>query len=237
MRRWSTAVSIALIALLSGCAQSSVTGSSPAPTTSTADPSSSPRPPATPVHADTSADVATILVRATGLELVNAESDVLTTLSFFEPVEDVVAELALATGQEPVIERYEGHDEAPPGTSYGWGGLKLYDSDRKMGGPPLYAQWSVGVTAATVDHLAVRTAATISAGLSQAGVDERAPGTLSVLVGREEDGEMMQGIYEETEVGRSEDGSVLTHSVYVRLSGSPLTVAKIWSPVRNWGDH
>ncbi|HYI32389.1 MAG TPA: hypothetical protein VEX88_02905 [Glaciibacter sp.] len=236
MRCWSVAVSISLIVLMSGCAQTSVPGNTP-PTNSSADLITAPHVPATPVDADTSADAATIVVRATGLELVDSESDILTTLSFSEPVEDVVAELAVATGREPVIERYEGHDEAPPGTLYEWDGLRLYNSDRTIGGPPLYAEWSAHVTAATVGHLAVRTATTITAGMSQAGVDERAPGTLSVLVGSEVDGEMMRGTYEETEVGRDEEGSVLTHSVHVRLSGSPLAVTLILSPVRNWGDH
>lgn len=234
MRRWPVALSIALIASMSGCGQSSVP-ESPLPSAGAS--AHNANVPASATPADASAAASAMLVRTTALELVDADGEGLAALSFYDPVEDVVAELTLAIGRELVIERYEGHDEMAPGTAFNWDGLVVDEPDRTIGEAPLYTEWGVKVTAATVGPLAISTVATVTVGLSQAQVEERVPGTLSALLGSEADGEMMAGTYDEIEVGRDDDGTVLTHSIHVRLSDSPLAVTQIWGPVRNWGDH
>ncbi len=242
MRRLSFTVAVILVALVSGCAQDARPDLSPAqsPAASSSDAVSTPSPPPTESPdptaeaTDGAADVpSTILVRADGLEILNGEGDLLTKVHYADPVEGVVADLTRAIGRAPVLGRFQGGIESDPGTLYNWDGLQVHDSDFQ-GPPPRHPEWSVSVSTASAGALAVSTGERLSVGLTQAEVEAKVPGTLTAgLVGN---ARVMDGVYEETEIGRDEQGNTLTHSIFLRLSGSPLVVSGFGAPGLNFGN-
>ncbi|TFD85647.1 hypothetical protein [Cryobacterium psychrotolerans] len=186
-----------------------------------------------PAQTDPPAVAAAILVHSDGLRVVDAAGDVLETVTYFDPIADVVAVLTTAIGSDPVVEAHTGGSESSPGTFYVWDGLLLNDTDEPVAAPRLDPEWHVRVDGPTAGTLAVTTAEHVAVGQSQAEVETLVPGTLSTV--EVAGSTVMDGRYELLEVGKNGE-TALHHVTFVRLEGSPLTVTTILAPAPDWGN-
>jgi hypothetical protein len=233
MQRGLIGLSIVIATMLSGCAQPNVAGvPSPAGSSSSADPAPSPESShATNADAgpDSLHDASAIFVRALGLEVVDAAGDILLSASYYDSLDQIVDGLAHATGAAPVVGEFGDDLSQGAGTSYQWDGLTVLDYDRPAE-MPVTPEWSVLVTGSTAGQLSVSTADLLTIGLSQAEVEELAPGDLVVPP---EDGGIpyAAGASEVTRVGASTgSGDMVSQRVLFILRGSPLVLVEMSAP-------
>lgn len=230
MKRRPIALSIVVVAMLSGCAQ---LDASPGPSqgssnSSNSSPESVPSAESAPAAAP---EVASdIFVRAVGLDVVDTDGDVLVSVSYYDSISQIVDGISDATGVAPVVEGYaDGLHDQGPGTSYQWDGLTVLDSDRPAAIPET-PEWSVSVTGPTAGELSVSTADMVSVGHSRTEFEALAPGALFVLP----DGDDATYGFAESEVTRigasSGSGDMVSHRVFFTLEGSPLALVKISAP-------
>lgn len=210
-------MSIVLVAMLSGCAQPDLPtepAPKPLPVSPSADPDPSP---------------AAVIVRALALDLVDTDGEILTSVSYYDPVARVVDGLTQATGTAPSVSEYADDSGRGPGVSYKWDGLKVLDIEQPAVMPET-PEWSVVVTGATTGHLSVSTADMVAVGLSRAEVDALVPGALGVPAEGSEETYAF-GEAEVTRVGVSTgSGDMVSHRVLFALKGSPLAVVEIVAP-------
>ncbi|WP_022884177.1 hypothetical protein [Glaciibacter superstes] len=174
----------------------------------------------------------TILVRSDGLQITNGTGDILESMGYFDPIADVVARITTATGAPPIVIGHPGGIETPPGTNYVWDGLTLNDVDPPVDAP-LEPDWYVRVEGPSAGGLSVSTAELVAVGLSETEVQALVPGTLQSFT--VSGAPVLDGTYDELSVATSSEGTDLTHSVFVRLEGSPATVVVILAPAKNYG--
>lgn len=221
---WSLGAIALLTMSLAACASNAA-----GPQPSTGSPSAA----ADPVPSDPPAPAASILVGSDGLQVVDADGAVLESVTYFDPIADVVAVISAATRQDPVVEPHSGGIESSPGTAYVWDGLLLNDTDEPAAAPPLYPEWYVRVEGPTAGNLALTTVEHVAVGQTQAEVETLVPGTLSTV--EVAGSTVMDGRYELLEVGKNGE-TALHHLTFVRLEGSPLTVTTIMAPAPDWGN-
>ncbi|HYI32388.1 MAG TPA: hypothetical protein VEX88_02900 [Glaciibacter sp.] len=233
MQRGLIGLSIVIATMLSGCAQPNVAGVPPP--TGSSSPSADPAPSPESSHA-TNADAgpgllhaSAILVRALGLDVVDSAGDILLSASYYDSLDQVVDGLTRATGAAPVVGEFADDLVQGAGTSYQWDGLKVLDHDRPAE-MPVTPEWSVVVTGSTAGQLSVSTADLLTIGLSQAEVEELAPGDLAVS--SEEGGiPYAAGASEVTRMGASTgSGDMVSQRVLFILKGSPLVLVEMSAP-------
>lgn len=195
-------------------------------------PIGSPSAAASPVQSDPPAAATAILVHSDGLQVVDAEGAVLESVSYFDPIADVVAVISAATRQDPVVEPHSGGIESSPGTYYRWNGLHLSDPESPVAAPPLDPEWHVWVDGATAGSLPVTTADLVGVGQSQPEVEALVPGALDTVTVN--GSTVMEGRFEVVQVGTAGE-TALNHSTFVRLEGAPLIVTLIMAPTPDWG--
>lgn len=192
----------------------------------------SPSAAADPVQSDPPTVATSILVGSDGLQVVDAEGAVLESVTYFDPIADVVAVISAATKEDPLVEPHSGGIESSPGTYYRWDGLQLNDTDSPVAAPPLDPEWHVRVDGATAGSLPVTTADLVGVGQFQPEVEALVPGTLETLTVN--GATVMDGRYGVLRVGMDGE-TALNHSTTVRLEGSPLAVTLIMAPAPDWG--
>lgn len=176
--------------------------------------------------------VARILVRSDGLQLVSESGDVLSAVAYLDPIDEVVDTLSTAIGTAPEVAPHDGGIESPSGTYYRWDGLQLNDIDAAVVAPT-NPEWVVRLNGPSAGAVALSTADHVAVGNSEADVEELVPDTLMPLTVNQET--VLDGEYDVRQVGEGDSGNSLTHSVFVRLSGVPLTVTLIAAPSGNFG--
>jgi len=235
MSRWQksrrslyvAAIGALLVASFTACASPPIRTTPTQPGDEPATPAVTPSPvPTTPPAA------ARILVRSDGLQIVTVAGDVLDAVTYFDPIADVVGKLSAAIGTAPVVEPHDGGIESSSGTYYRWDGLVLNDVDSDAVAP-LNPEWFVRADGPAAGALPISTADHVSVGDSEAEVEAVVPGTLSPLTVNQL--AVLDGEYDVRTVGEGSDGTPLTHSVFVRLEGVPLTVTVIAAPTGNYG--
>lgn len=171
-------------------------------------------------------------MRSDGLQIVTEAGDVLDTATYFDPIADVVSRLSAAIGAEPVVESHGGGMESLSGTYYRWDGLEINDVDADVEAP-LNPEWFVRADGPSAGALPLSTADHVAIGQSEAEVEALVPGTL--ISGTVNQLAVLDGAYDVRTVAEGSSGTPLTHSVFVRLKGTPLTVTLIAAPSGNYG--
>ena len=152
--------------ILTGCSSAA---DSPAPSSST---EASTTPSATPTPAaEASTEATTLELSTETLQILTDDGTELQSFSFFAPVDDTaIAALTAAIGEDPVVTPF-GDDAANPNyITYEWAGASLTAPNNEPADTQ-YANWSFGVTAATVGVLDAVTDSGISVGTSRADAE------------------------------------------------------------------
>ncbi|RZU65866.1 hypothetical protein EV379_2205 [Microterricola gilva] len=218
------ALGIAALALV-GCSPQTEPTEQPGQTT----------PPATqtPTATESSAPAtaASIVLSVTSIQVVDSAGTVMSENDYFEPAADVVATLTAALGTDPIVSRYEGGGDSPPGTSYDWGGFAIRDGEWTTEAP-YYPEFSVLLTAATVGGLTISTSDGVAVGDSFSAVAAAHPEHVRSYA----DGPLQ---LEWTELPKFPEGYgvdiVPALSVLVVDSEHNDVVSRIITPAMNWG--
>ena len=149
-RNFTRAGIVAVIAAvaLSGCQSGAPDAASPLSTATSVPTSSAPA-------VDPLTTVTSLTVGPEALLLQGDTDAASVTLSYNDPVDAVVADLSVAFGADPVVDKHDGGLESPPGVGYLWEGFLLNDFLPAEGYFPEYANFSVSVTAPTTGEVAL----------------------------------------------------------------------------------
>ena len=227
----------ALSGALSGCAGEVQTSAGTPPTASA---SATPTPTPTPTDAAVAATTATpsdTAVRVTGV-VVSAETIDLTSsddssasLTYFDPIDSVVATLSAAFGSAPVVDAVTPTVEPGPQTTYTWPGLLIVDADWPATAP-LDSNFYVTITASEINGVSLGTTDDIQVGDSALPLEAQYPNSASGSSWEE------LTVYVATvEVPRSDtnqhDGSSI--SVLVDTDNPAGVITSISAPASNYG--
>lgn len=120
LRRFVLPAVIAAIALLTGCASQAATPISPS-TEAAATPSMT--------SAPKEAAVARVIVGSQRVEVLTDDDTSISSVRYFDPVDQMVKALTQAFSDDPVITPDLGGNDVAPGTRYTWGGFAVVERD------------------------------------------------------------------------------------------------------------
>lgn len=169
-----------LTGALSGCAGGGPSSAGSAPSVSaTAAPAATEAAVAAPVVAPADAPVTVTGVVLSAETITLTSSDTSTaSVSYFDPIEGVVAALSAAFGSDPVVDEVTPSIEPGPHTTYSWPGVLVVDSDWPATAP-LDANFYVTLTAPEINGVSLATVDDIQVGDSILPLEAQYPNSAS----------------------------------------------------------
>jgi len=223
----------ALSGALSGCAGEARTSAGTAPTASasvtpTATDATVVTP--TPTPSDTAVRVTGVELSAETMDLTSSDGSSV-SLTYFDPIDSVVATLSAAFGSAPVVDDVTPTVEPGPQTTYTWPGVLIVDADWPAT-MPLDSNFYVNITAPEINGVSLGTTGDIQVGDSAFPLEAQYPNSASGSSWEE-----LTVYFATVEVPRSDtnqhDGSSI--SVLVNTDNPAGVITSISAPASNYG--